>query len=190
MTLLHENRPRGRRAVVLSGGGGNNVATGDICAQEGLELPPLSPQTKAALQAFVSSVNQGLTNPMDVPGVLTNVPMLRRVLDVLVADERVDVIILHMGAAFFTEELAGGVSAFYKVVTESAQRGPASKPIVMALDTAYPYEGTEMRAREFRKAGVPAYVSIRSACRALRRVADYLPMPQGNAKERIASAGG
>jgi acyl-CoA synthetase (NDP forming) len=194
MTLLHENRPRGHRAVVLSGGGGNNVATGDICAQEGLALPPLSPQTKAALQAFVSSVNQGLTNPMDVPGVLTNVSMLRRVLDVLVADEIVDVIILHMAAVFFTEELAGGVSEFYKVMTQTAQRGSASKPIVMALDTAYPYEGTEMRAREFRKAGVPAYVSIRSACRALRRVADYLPVPQdnrrGNAKEPIASAGG
>ena len=178
MTLLHANRLRGRRAVVLSGGGGNNVATGDICAQEGIELPPLSPKTMGALQAFVSSVNQGLTNPMDVPGVLTNVSLLRRVLDVLVADEIVDVIILHMAAVFFTEDLAGGVSEFYKVITETAQRGPASKPIVMALDTAYAYEGTEARAREFREAGVPAYVSIRSACRAVSRVADYCLAPR------------
>jgi acyl-CoA synthetase (NDP forming) len=173
MTLLHATRPRGHRAVVLSGGGGNNVATGDICAQEGLDLLPLSPQTKSALQAFVSSVNQGLTNPMDAPGVLTNVPLLRRVLDVLVTDDDVDLIILHMAAAFFTEEMAGNASEFHNVLAETAQHGATAKPIVIAMDTAYPYEGTEACARQFRNAGVPAYGSIRSACRALRRVADY-----------------
>ncbi|MBP1686771.1 MAG: hypothetical protein H6Q33_2914, partial [Deltaproteobacteria bacterium] len=158
------------------GGGGNNVATGDICAQEGLELQPLSPQTKSALQAFVSSVNQGLTNPMDAPGVLTNVAQLRRVLEVLVADDQIDVIILQMASAFFTDEMAGNASDFPKVLAETAQHGAAPKPIVIAMDTAYPYEGTEACARQFRHAGVPAYGSIRSACRALRRVVDYHAM--------------
>jgi len=176
MTLLHVRQPRGHRAVVLSGGGGNNVATGDICAQEGLELQPLSPQTKSALQAFVSSVNQGLTNPMDAPGVLTNVAQLRRVLEVLVADDQIDVIILQMASAFFTDEMAGNASDFPKVLAETAQHGAAPKPIVIAMDTAYPYEGTEACARQFRHAGVPAYGSIRSACRALRRVVDYHAM--------------
>jgi len=173
MTLLHRHQPRGHRAVVLSGGGGNNVATGDICTQEGLDLEPLSPQTRETLQAFVSTVNQGLTNPMDVPGVLSSGPLLRRVLEVLLSDDRVDAIILHMAASFFTEEMAGSVSDFQRVIAETLQHGPVSKPIVMALDTAYSYDGTEACAQQFRSVGVPAYVSIRSACRALRRVADY-----------------
>ena len=173
MTLLHANRPHGRRAVVLSGGGGNNVATGDICAEEGLELEPLSAQTRGALLEFLSPVNQGLTNPMDVAAVLTHLPSLRRTLGVLVADETVDVIVLHVGSRLFREGGNVSLPGFRKTISETAQDGRVRKPVAVALDSAYPYEGTEKCAREFRKAGVLAYVSMESACRALRRVADY-----------------
>ncbi len=173
MTLLHADRPLGRRAVVLSVGGGNNVATGDICAEEGLELQPLSPQTRGALLEFVSPVNQGLTNPMDVPAVLTHLPSLRRALGVLVADELVDVIVLHVIAGFFTERGGVSISEFQEIIAETTQNGRVRKPIVVALDDAYRYEGTEESAREFRQAGVLAYVSMQSTCRALRRVSDY-----------------
>jgi acyl-CoA synthetase (NDP forming) len=173
MTLIHADRPLGRRAVVLSIGGGNNVATGDICAEEGLELQPLSPQTREALLEFVSPVNQGLTNPLDVAAVLTRLPSLRRVLGVLVADELVDVIVLHIIAGLFSERGGVSVSEFQKVISETAQSGRVRKSIVVALDDAYRYEGTEKSARELRQAGVLAYISMRSTCRALRRVSDY-----------------
>jgi hypothetical protein len=45
---------------------------------------------------------------------------------------------------------------------------------VVALDHAYRYEGTEKSARELRQAGMLTYISMRSACRALRRVSDYV----------------
>jgi acyl-CoA synthetase (NDP forming) len=158
---------------VLSIGGGNNVASGDICAEEGLELQPLSPQTRGALLEFVSPVNQGLTNPMDVAAVLTHLPSLRRVLEVLVADELVDVIVLHVIAGLFSERGGMTVSEFKKVISETAQKGRGRKSIVVTLDDAYRFEGTEKCARELRQAGVLAYVSMRSTCRALRRVANY-----------------
>jgi acyl-CoA synthetase (NDP forming) len=173
MTLLHADRPLGRRAVVLSIGGGNNVATGDICAEEGLELQPLSPQTRAALLEFVSPVNQGLTNPMDVAAVLSHLPSLRRVLEVLIADEFVDVIVLHVIAGLFSERGGLSVSEFQKVISEATQNGRGSKSILVTLDDAYRFEGTEQVARELRQAGVLAYVSMRSTCRALRRVSSY-----------------
>jgi acyl-CoA synthetase (NDP forming) len=173
MTLLHADRPLGHRAVVLSVGGGNNVAAGDICAEEGLDLHPLSPQTREALLEFVSPVNQGLTNPMDVPAVVTRLPSLRRALGVLVADELVDVIVLHIVAGLFSERGGINVSEFQKVVSEAAQSGRVHKSIVVALDDAYRYEGTGKSARELRQAGMLAYISMRSTCRALRRVSDY-----------------
>ena len=111
---------------------------------------------------------------MDVPGVLTDVPSLRRALDVLLAEDGVDVVILHMAAVYFTESTAGNVPEFCEVIADTLSGAGRRKPIVMALDDAYPYEGTETRCREFRAAGVPAYRSIRSACRAVRRVSDYL----------------
>jgi acyl-CoA synthetase (NDP forming) len=173
MTLLHADRPLGHRAVVLSVGGGNNVAAGDICAKEGLDLHPLSPQTREALLEFVSPVNQGLTNPMDVPAVVTRLPSLRRALGVLVADELVDVIVLHIVAGLFSERGGINVSEFQKVVSEAARSGGVHKSIVVALDDAYRYEGTGKSARELRQAGALAYISMRSTCRALRRVSDY-----------------
>jgi len=173
MTLIHPDRPLGSRAVVLSIGGGNNVATGDICAQEGLELQPLSPQTRAALLEFVSPVNQGLTNPMDVAAVLSHLPSLRRVLDVLVADELIDVIVLNVIAGLFSERGSLNVSEFQKLISETAQSGRVRKSIVATLDDAYRFEGTEQVARELRQAGVLAYVSMRSTCRALHRASSY-----------------
>jgi acyl-CoA synthetase (NDP forming) len=173
MTLLHADRPLGRRAVVLSIGGGNNVATGDIGAEEGLELQPLSPQTRGALLEFVSPVNQGLTNPMDVAAVLTHLPSLRRALGVLVEDDLVDVIVLHVIAGLFSERGGMSVSEFQKVISETTQNGRVRKSILVALDDSYRFEGTEKSARELRQAGVLAYVSMRSTCRALRRVSNY-----------------
>lgn len=173
MTLLHAKRPPGRRAVVLSGGGGNNVATGDICAEEGLELPPLSPRTREALREFVSPVNQGLTNPMDVAGVLTYQPLLRRALAILAADELIDVIVIHMAPGLFDERFAGSVAEFLAGISETSREGRVSKPVVIALDDAYPHDGTRECLREFRQAGALAYASIRRASRALRRVSDY-----------------
>jgi acyl-CoA synthetase (NDP forming) len=173
MTLLHANRPRGQRAVVLSIGGGNNVATGDVCAQEGLELQPLSPRTREALLEFVSPVNQGLTNPMDVAGVLGHIPSLRRVLGVLVADDLVDVIVLHVIAGLFSERGSLSVSEFQRVTSETLRNGVGHKSILVAMDDAYRFEGTEKSTRELRQAGALAYVSMRSTCRALCRVSDY-----------------
>ena len=173
MTLIHADRPQGQRAVVLSIGGGNNVATGDICAEEGLELQPLSPQTREALLEFVSPVNQGLTNPMDVAAVLTHLPSLRRVLEVLVADQLFDVIVLHVIPGLFSERGGLSVSEFQKVISETTQNGRGRKSIVVTLDDAYRFEGTEKSARELRQAGILAFVSMRSTCRALRRVSSY-----------------
>jgi acyl-CoA synthetase (NDP forming) len=173
MTLLKLEGLRGGRAVVLSGGGGNSVATGDICAQEGLELAPFSAGTRAALEEFISSVNQGLTNPMDVAGVLTNLPLLRRTLDVLVVDPLIDVVVLHMSAGFFNGPFEGAMNEFQQLIADMSQRGRGGKPVVIAMDTSYRFEGTEGCAREFRQAGLVVYGSLRRACRALRRVAAY-----------------
>ena len=62
---------------------------------------------------------------------------------------------------------------FQKVISETAQNGRGRKSIVVTLDDAYRFEGTEKCARELRQAGVLAYVSMRSTCRALRRVSGY-----------------
>ena len=60
----------GARTAVMTMGGGSTVQSGDLCGRENLAVPRFSPETQKEIATFVSSVNQGLSNPMDVPGVL------------------------------------------------------------------------------------------------------------------------
>jgi acyl-CoA synthetase (NDP forming) len=167
--LLLQPSPR-RRVVVLSIGGGANVATGDLCAEEGLEVPPLSSETKTALLEFITPVNQGVTNPMDLSGVLTHAPLLRRTLDVLKQDPCIDVSILHIPPDLFTFV---SVADFEKVILDQRHPGSGGKAIVVAFDEAHPSENAQKYAQELRQAGITTYGSLRRACRALRRFAGY-----------------
>jgi acyl-CoA synthetase (NDP forming) len=173
VTLLALRRSPSRGVAILSNGGGANVATGDICAEEGLEVPALTDQMTSSLLEFVSSINQGVTNPMDVPGVLANLPVLKQTVEVLAEDERMDTVILHMSAGFFSGPLEGRVEQFEETVLELNRSLPASKAVVVALDDAYRFDNTDSCARRLRKAGIVTFTSLRKACRALHRFASY-----------------
>jgi acyl-CoA synthetase (NDP forming) len=173
LTLLSLRRSPSRRVAVLSSGGGANVATGDICAEEGLEVPALTGPMKSSLLEFVSTINQGVTNPMDVPGVLADLPVLRRTVEVLTGDDLLDTVILHLSAPFFSEPLAGSVEEFEETVLELNRSIPTSKAVVVALDESYRFDDTDLYARRLRKTGIVTFTSLRKACRALRRFARY-----------------
>ena len=172
-TILHLRPPSGKRVAVLAAGGGINVATGDICAEEGLDAPALSPKTRTGLREFISLVNQGVQNPLDVPGVIANISILPRTLALIAADPLIDIIVLHVSAEFFAGPLSGVMSEFNECILELNRKDPGGKPVVVAMCDEYRDERTEKYARELRKAGIVAYGSLRSACRALNRFASY-----------------
>jgi len=171
MALLRLKPSSGKRAAVLAAGGGSSVATGDICVQEGIDLPALSETTKARLLEFVSLVNQGVANPIDVPSVLTKAPRLKRACEVLAADPMIDMIILHMGAEFFVGPMAGSMAELQKDI--AAQDSGRAKPVVIALSDEGQVRETEPYARQLREMHIVAYNSLQRACRALNRFAGY-----------------
>jgi acyl-CoA synthetase (NDP forming) len=173
LTLLSLRRSSSRSVAILSSGGGANVATGDICAEEGLEVPALTGPMMSSLLEFVSAINQGVTNPMDVPGVLSDLPVLMRVVEVLTGGDLIDTVILHLSAAFFSEPSLGTVEQFEETVLELNRSIPPSKAVVVALDASYPFKDTDAYARRLRKTGIVTFTSLRKACRALRRFAHY-----------------
>lgn len=174
MTMLRLKPSPSRGVAILSAGGGNNVATGDISAEEGLEAPALSPHTIEMLRELVSSVNQGVTNPMDAPAVLAQVPLLKRVLELLADDPVIDAVIVHVAADFFISEPLAGIRAdFEKTIIECGQKDGRSANVVIAASDEYRGDDTEKFVRELRQSGITAYGSLRRACRALRRFAAY-----------------
>lgn len=173
IALLHVSASAGRRVAVLGAGGGDSVATGDICAEEGLEMPPISAQTKAGLLEFVSLVNQGVSNPLDVPSVFGDLSKLRRTLELLVADPLIDIVILHVGGEFFAHLWGQRMSQLTQCILDISRNNQRGKPIVIAVTNESRIAPPDKYAEELVRAGIPAYTSLRGACRALSRVASY-----------------
>jgi acyl-CoA synthetase (NDP forming) len=171
MALLRLKPSPGKRVTVLGAGGGDSVATGDICAEEGLEMPAISPQTRAGLLEFVSLVNQGVMNPLDIPSVFAHLSNLQRTFELLAADPLIDIIILHVSAEFFPKLWGHRMAEFGECILNGNQKG--GKPIVLAVTDESKTHEPERYVRELVGAGIPAYTSLRGACRALRRFASY-----------------
>lgn len=173
MALLHVRPSAGRRVAVLGAGGGDSVATGDICAEEGLAMPPISPHTRAALLEFVSLVNQGVANPLDIPSVLGDLSHLRRTLELLTADPLIDTAILHVGTEFFSHLWGRRMTEFTECILGVTRGRPERNPVVLTVTDETRVEPPDKYVRELVRAGIPAYASLRGACRALSRVASY-----------------
>ena len=161
------------RVAVIVGGGGSNVANGDICAQEGIEVPILSGETRARLLKVLSLTNQSVVNPIDSPAVLHHPLILRQVLETLTADPTVDIVILHVTAFARRKVENEGLASLKTCVAEFTRENP-SKPVVAAMRGSDRWRGeAESMIRELREANITTYDSLRSACRALRRFTDY-----------------
>ena len=161
------------RVAVVVGGGGSNVSNGDICAQEGIEVPILSGETRMRLLKLLSLTNQSLVNPIDSPATLHQPLLMRQVLETLTADPTVDLVILHIAAFFRSKEMDEIVANFKKCVSDFTRQNP-SKPVVAAVRGSDRVRGeAELIIRELREANITTYDSLRSACRALRRFTDY-----------------
>ncbi len=173
MTFLRLRPITQARAAVIVGGGGSNVANGDICAQEGIELPPLGPQTRARLLQMLSLVNQSVVNPIDSPAIPYNAQLLRQVVETLTGDPSVDLVIMHMSPFFPKRATPQAQAAFKECIADFGRRAP-EKPVVVAI-RGWDRMGADAEAmvQDMRAAGITTYSSIRAACRAIKRFADY-----------------
>jgi acyl-CoA synthetase (NDP forming) len=167
-------RPMCRMHVAVIGvGGGATVSNGDICAREGLVVPALSAETVGELSKFIPVVNQGIANPLDIPGVVFDPQALAKTFNVLNTDSEIDVILLNLPSRLFYGRFEGLLDAFAKVVDNFREGRPEVKPVVVALSEGARLGMTEKAARGLRKAGIMAFSSLAGASRALRVFAGY-----------------
>ncbi len=169
--LLHVRPPKGRRVAVVSSGGGNSVATGDICADEGLDMPPVAEKTRRGLLDFLSLVNQGIANPLDLPAVLAYAPYLERTLRLLDADPSIDTIVLYLSGEYFQGLIGGPMKGFEKTLLDFNRS--SEKQVVVAFSNEGGPEQKYRSIEGLREKGLVVFDSLRTACRALRRVEEH-----------------
>jgi acetyl coenzyme A synthetase (ADP forming)-like protein len=169
---LMSAQPRlaGRSVGILTNAGGLGILCADACEAVGLEVPPLSDETMAALRAALPA-EASVANPVDMLGGAT-AATYATALPVLLADTHVDaVIILFVPAVSATaEEVAAAVE-------RTAREARADKPTLAVILSS---EGIPESLRGSR--AVAAFAYPESAARALGRLAqraDWLRQPQG-----------
>ncbi len=84
--------PAGRRVAVITNAGGLGILCADACESAGLELPPLAPETEAALQAVLPA-EASVANPVDMLGSATG-PTYEHVVPIVRADPGIDALIV------------------------------------------------------------------------------------------------
>jgi acyl-CoA synthetase (NDP forming) len=186
LAFQHLRPPKGRRTLLLGGGGGNSVAFADICGRQGLEIPPLSENTRDELNTFIRLAGNSTRNPLDLWMVQWDAQLFRRVIERSIADPVIDLAIVDrvvgdFDADFYDEQHREERIKEYhesnKFLTGLAHNNPHKKPLVITTNmygNDLHYSGpAERLRREFVSAGVPAYGSLESAARALDRFIAY-----------------
>lgn len=183
MPLLYLTPPQGRRTLLLGGGGGNSVALADICSREGLEIPSLSYETRQELVKFIPLAGNSIRNPLDIWPAQENVDLLRRCVELAVADPAIDLVIADRQAGNNDDDDDSHPERLRRqrkandFILEFAKRNTYNKPLVVAVntpdhDSKSTALGIRMR-RKFALAGIPAYMSPINATRALARFIQY-----------------
>lgn len=178
MTLLHLQPPRSRRVAIVGVGGGNSVASGDTCAEAGLEAPALAQKSRSELLSFVSIVNQSVTNPLDIPLVVSRPERLQQVLEIVAADPNIDAIIINQLLGVPSRE---GSQTAADVACNFVQGSPYHKPILAVIPgaNALGVSGSSELQERLLSAAIPVYSSLSSACRALRCLIEYQHFLEG-----------
>jgi acyl-CoA synthetase (NDP forming) len=118
-------RPKGPRIAVVTTSGGSGILAADAVEEVGLELSELSGASIAALEEIVPPFG-AVENPVDITAtVLSDPSLFDKSLDVLIADDAVDIII-----ACFCVMAGPDVEKAVTALSKAARKG--GKPILVA----------------------------------------------------------
>lgn len=161
---------RGSRMGIIAGTGGLSVLVSDAAARYGLSVPPLTERSYEMLRPMFSLTGNSYRNPLDVTATLTAAEQGQRMLDILAADDNIDILAMEVG------DLQGGRgqqqdfgSRMVEIFQGLKERSP--KPFLVIQSGM---EDVVLKTREaLRGTGIPSVYSFLRATLALRRARDY-----------------
>ncbi len=154
--------PQGRRVAVLTNAGGLGILCADACEAAGLDLAPLSEESRATLAASLP-VEASVANPVDMLGSAT-AESFEAALPVILADPGIDAVIVLFVPTVSVEP--GGVAAAISRATADADQ--PGKPVLAAILAA---TGTPATLRS--AANIPSFAYPEAAAKALGRAAEH-----------------
>ena len=173
---------RGTRAAIIGGladgGGGNSVAAGDACLENGLKVPPLSFETKQKLSELLGEVGSILCNPVDVSQAqFRGLTTLLQAIDLVVRDTISDIVLIQEDIEILLPIYSQkGLEEINGFLIDLA--GMQNKPIIVVLPPGS-VEAERLRIeRKLLAASIPVFSSMERAARAIYRLNQYC-LPAG-----------
>jgi len=154
--------PKGRRVAVLTNAGGPGILCADACDAEGLELPELSPETRAEL-AKILPPEASTRNPVDMIA-SASVEQYEEAARIIGRDPNIDALIV-----IFIPPLATRAAAVAHAVLQAARDIDRSKPVLTVFMQAESVHA-ELTAPDLK---LPSYAFPENAAIALARAARY-----------------
>jgi acetyl coenzyme A synthetase (ADP forming)-like protein len=160
--LGNQPPPRGNRVGILTNAGGPGILCADVCEAEGLVVPALTDEVRAALAQHLPR-EAAVVNPVDMIA-SASADDYRRTIDVMTGSGEVDALIVIFVPPLVTkpEDVAAAIRA-------AAAEAPQDGPILSVFMSA---RGTPQELRSEGRA-IPSYAFPEDAARALARSARY-----------------
>ena len=177
MTFLYMPPPKGRRVALMGAGGGNSVAGADVCAREGLTVPPIAEETRRRLATFVPPDGTSVGNPLDIGVALRDANLLSQALEPVAADPAIDAIIYDFAVGLLVLGMGDAREGMIKYMVDFAKGNAHGTPLIMVIHRWVSGKGVvnemhELLAR-FVGDGVAAYQSLQRASRAYAKFVGY-----------------
>ncbi|HEY92071.1 MAG TPA: hypothetical protein G4O07_09595 [Dehalococcoidia bacterium] len=185
--LQYLRTPNGRRVGIVGRGGGIGVIATDTCDNAGLKVPPFHAETRNRLEEIIPEAGAGARNPVETTlGIDGAVDFYTRGLRVVDADPEIDFIMVHIAADIYGGRHSEWIEQLMKAADVLADTAVTlAKPLVIVLSAGENADtvAAVLEARQrLLNAGIPVYLSIEAAARAMIRLIDYYSYQDGVVK--------
>jgi acetate---CoA ligase (ADP-forming) len=182
VALRVPRRMRGRRAAIVTDGGGHGAVAADVLAAAGLRTPVLTGTVATELESALWA-QATVTNPVDLAGAgEQDVASYARGVQILLASEQVDGVLLTGYFGGYSTEQSNLTAPELAAAQQMADAVAAqSKPLV--VQTIYP---DSPASQVLRDAGIPVHRDVDRACTVLAGLVE--PATAGLGEELPAPA--
>ncbi len=181
LLLLQKVGPTRARSIgiiggLADGGGGISVSGSDACADNGLDIPEMTPTTTAALLNLIGEVGSILRNPVDVsPAQFRGLDVLFESIRLVASDPGVELLIVQEDVdimlSFLGDRETDSINDFLSALSKESH-----KPLVMVMPPGSCEPKRLESLERLQEAGVPVFPTMTRAARAISLVS-HRPAP-------------
>jgi acyl-CoA synthetase (NDP forming) len=178
LLLFQQLRHRqGTSAAIIGGladgGGGNSVAAGDACMENGLKVPPLSFETKQGLSELLGEVGSILCNPVDVSQAqFRGLSALFQAVDLVARDTAIDVVLIQEDIDILLPIYSWkGMEEINEFFVELG--GRQNKPVIVILPPGSAEPERLQIEQKLLADSIPVFYSMERAAKAISKLNQY-----------------